>query len=269
MKTEIVMSVLALALVSPVLSAEQKPHPRKKVPLRELMARELERSGGKIEKAGTQKGRIVILDAQKLYAPTNITLALDAYRKNNNGNFNFIVETGELPQSTETECGYSIAKRKLDAGILVVCVDDPRTPTFLAAPEEGWAVVNASKMSAGLSGAAVEKFGASRYRKELIRAVCFAAGATGSQFRGNVFSAAKLRDLDECREMVPVDTLLKAVQELKLKGVVPSVVTTYESACEEGWAPAPTNEVQKAVWDRVHAIPANPMKIKFDPKKGK
>ena len=34
-------------------------------------------------------------------------------------------------------------------------------------------------------------------------------------------------------------------------------------------APAPTNEFQKAVWDKVHAIPQNPMKIEFDPKKGR
>jgi len=38
---------------------------------------------------------------------------------------------------------------------------------------------------------------------------------------------------------------------------------------EEGWAPAPTNEYQKIVWDKVHAIPQKPMKIEFDPKKGR
>ena len=45
--------------------------------------------------------------------------------------------------------------------------------------------------------------------------------------------------------------------------------TSYQKACEEGWAPLPTNDVQKAIWDKVHAVPKNPMKIEFDPKQGK
>ena len=31
---------------------------------------------------------------------------------------------------------------------------------------------------------------------------------------------------------------------------------TYRSACEHGWAPAPTNDVQKAIWERVKAAKA-------------
>ena len=266
MKNKILVSALVVALVAPPMSAEQQPPRKKKIPLRELMARELEMSGGYVEKTGSQKGRIVFLDTQNVYDSTNITVALEAYRKNRTARYNFVIENGKLPNSTETESGYMIAKKQHDADILVVCVADQQTPTFLAAPEEGFAVVNAAKVTAGLSGGAIEKFGASRYRKELIRAVCFAAGATGSQFKGNVFSAAKLRDLDECREMVPVDTLMKAGQELKLKGVTPSVTSTYETACEQGWAPAPTSDVQKAIWDKVHAIPTKPIKIEFDPK---
>ena len=40
----------------------------------------------------------------------------------------------------------------------------------------------------------------------------------------------------------------------------------YRKACMDGWAPAPTNEYQKAIWDQVHAIPTKPIKIEFDPK---
>ncbi len=29
--------------------------------------------------------------------------------------------------------------------------------------------------------------------------------------------------------------------------------TIYKKACEEGWAPAPTNDYQKAVWEQVKA----------------
>jgi hypothetical protein len=29
--------------------------------------------------------------------------------------------------------------------------------------------------------------------------------------------------------------------------------TTYRLAVKEGWAPAPTNDIQRAVWDKVKA----------------
>ena len=52
-------------------------------------------------------------------------------------------------------------------------------------------------------------------------------------------------------------------------GILPVRTTTYLQACQEGWAPMPTNAVQKAIWEKVRAIPQSPMKIEFDPKKGR
>ena len=62
---------------------------------------------------------------------------------------------------------------------------------------------------------------------------------------------------------------------------IESYYTTF-SACREdcklpfggdgkapGWAPQPTNEVQRAIWDKVHAIPDKPLTIEFNPKKDK
>ena len=44
------------------------------------------------------------------------------------------------------------------------------------------------------------------------------------------------------------------------------MVATYKRACREGWAPTPTNDVQRAIWEKVHAIPDKPLTIEFDPK---
>ena len=44
-------------------------------------------------------------------------------------------------------------------------------------------------------------------------------------------------------------------------GIVPPRKTTYREACEQGWAPKPANAVQQKVWDEVHAMPTEPMKI--------
>ena len=49
--------------------------------------------------------------------------------------------------------------------------------------------------------------------------------------------------------------------------VLQQEVSTYKKACEEGWAPNPTNEFQKAIWDKVHELPTEPIKIKPEEKK--
>jgi len=51
--------------------------------------------------------------------------------------------------------------------------------------------------------------------------------------------------------------------------VRPVYRASYAAACQEGWAPPPTNEYQRAIWNDVHKIPEKPMKIDFDPAKGK
>ena len=52
-------------------------------------------------------------------------------------------------------------------------------------------------------------------------------------------------------------------------GVSPTRKGTYEAAVKQGWAPAPTNDIQKAIWDKVHQLPTKPIQIKFDPKTDK
>jgi hypothetical protein len=115
-----------------------------------------------------------------------------------------------------------------------------------------------------------EVFAAARIRKELMCGFLCAAGAMNSQYQGSMMSAIKEpKDLDKMLEDPPIDAIVRAIESLKVHGVTPQEVATYKKACEEGWAPAPTNEYQKAVWDKVHAPPRNPMKIKFDSKKGR
>jgi hypothetical protein len=39
-------------------------------------------------------------------------------------------------------------------------------------------------------------------------------------------------------------------------GVKPISVVTYRKAVEAGWAPAPTNDIQRAIYDEVKKAPA-------------
>lgn len=77
------------------------------------------------------------------------------------------------------------------------------------------------------------------------------------------------KDLDKLGDVVPADVHARTIENLKTIGITPTQITTYLQACKLGWAPAPTNEFQKAIWEKVHAAPKNPMKIEFDPKKGR
>lgn len=76
-------------------------------------------------------------------------------------------------------------------------------------------------------------------------------------FRGNSFTLAAR---DEVRRLLPA------------VGFEPAVVATYLTACREGWAPAPTNDFQRAIWERALSEkergPTNPIRI-LPPNQGK
>jgi len=62
---------------------------------------------------------------------------------------------------------------------------------------------------------------------------------------------------------MPVDRVQCMVNFLKANGMSQEQRATYRHACEQGWAPAPTNDYQKAIWNEVHEMPTEPIKIKY------
>ena len=132
--------------------------------------------------------------------------------------------------------------------------------------------MNVAALEKGLcSEESKKKFFIPRCRKEFIRAYCYACGAGGSNFKDNLMTITKTSDLDFCGEFIPADTKRSIQTALHERGLEPQIFKTYLRACNEGTAPAPTNEYQKAIWEKVHAIPDKPLKITFDPatQKGK
>lgn len=158
---------------------------------------------------------------------------------------------------------------KHEVGAYVLLADQgEKVPMMLCAPEENWATVNVTRLLAGDPDAETLK---ARIIKETWRALAYALGACNSQMQPCVLRPIrKAADLDREKVMMvtpgPVMSMRSTIHEM---GFSPGGYVTYKKACEEGWAPAPTNDVQKAVWDKVHAVPSDPMKIEFDPKKGK
>ncbi len=66
-----------------------------------------------------------------------------------------------------------------------------------------------------------------------------------------------------------INCVQSITQFQKSHGVTQGKHTVYLVACQEGWAPPPTNEYQKAIWDKVHATPSKPIKITYDKDKQK
>ena len=153
--------------------------------------------------------------------------------------------------------------------VVVSVVNDPASDaTILVAPEQNWATLNVNLL---LRDNPTKEVIASRVHKEVWRATAMAMGAANSMTQPCLLRQINtLRELDHTRSMLPSPQPLNNMIEVADKlGIVRVHRATYRKACQEGWAPPPTNDIQRAIWDKVHQIPDKPIKIEFDPKKDK
>ena len=202
-------------------------------------------------KPGSAKGFIAIVNKQAKIAENEFLDVAEHIRQEKSFVFKFVKDDAEAK----------------GAAVVIRLVDEPGRPPMTVSPEVGRAEMNVAALVEDLpSDAGKKKFLVPRARREFLRTIAYAFGAGGSQFRGNIMAALKLRDLDFCGEALPVDTLDTIVQNAKKIGLKPEYAVSYEVACEEGWAPQPKTDEQKKIWDGVHALPENPIQIKFDPK---
>ena len=152
-----------------------------------------------------------------------------------------------------------------DAKAVVIVVDNATDPAILVAPEDKWAKVNIGKFK--------DKNVKSRTQMELLRAFCYLCGGIGSEYNnpltGFIGNPAQLDDSPVTE--LPIDVINRCSPYLKQLGVIPYIESTYRKACREGWAPAPTNDVQKAIWEDINATkergPANALPIPSPKKK--
>jgi hypothetical protein len=162
-----------------------------------------------------------------------------------------------------------VAKRD-DTTAAVILVGDrgADAPRILVAPEEGWAAVNTEALAA--DGATGSNYNL-RVTKEMWRALAIMLGASDSMFQPCLLAPVhSLADLDGLGCVVPSpEPFGKMARNAIALGCQRQYRATYKRACVEGWAPAPTNDVQKAIWEEVHRLPTEPIKIKPETKKVK
>lgn len=132
--------------------------------------------------------------------------------------------------------------------VVIVVADQPGLPSLLVAPEARWAVVNVAALEPDQASPAVL---ASRLRKEMSRAYGYTMGAINTSLPACVLKPIfGVQDLDAMKyEYVGVEASLKVLNQARKMGIESSSPTTYKKAVEEGWAPTPTNQWQRAVWE--------------------
>jgi hypothetical protein len=221
------------------------------------------RTGGEIIKRGTYLGNVLIVSAQSKLSYTDVTAVRNEIHNALNMRITSI-------QSKEIE-PLTLMKSN-NANIVLIIIDEPSQPSILVAPEDRWAKVNVAKLVDDLPGEnAKNKFFTPRARKMIIKAFSLLCGGGSSQFPDNIMNTATIRELDMVKEQIPVDMIDFWIRYLSRIGVTQPEITTYRKACREGWAPAPTNDIQKAIWDKVRSEkergPTNPIEIPMPKKK--
>lgn len=215
------------------------------------------KTGGYVIKKGSYTGKVSFVDTQDIVSHSEVESAAAILREASE--CNIVASKGEYtdPASMLT---------MTESSVIVVLVNDPSAPKMLLAPEDHWGVVNVAKLVDDLpSETAKKRFVGSRARKEMIRAFSLICGGGASQFPGSILNASTMKQLDVMQDVIPVDKIDAYRAHLEKLGVTPRQMVTYRRACQEGWAQLPTNEVQRTIWNRIHEIPSEPIKIEFTP----
>jgi hypothetical protein len=213
----------------------------------------LKKTGGRISRPGTQKGEICYVNCQNIIPKEWIQESIEYFSKITNFKISYKAGVFHFPNP-----------QKIGNASLFV-VNDSTLPSILVSPEDCWAIVNICVIAKEKHPAFFE----ARVKKELSRAFAYLCGGVNSQYQNSLTRGISSHsELDKNFDYkLPMDVVLRFRSYMESFGVTPMLFVPYRKACEEGWAPAPTNEYQKAIWDKVHAMPTSPIKIKPETKK--
>lgn len=138
-------------------------------------------------------------------------------------------------------------KEKRVASVVAV-IDQPGFANILVAPENRWAIVNEAPLKQDKAGAEVLE---ARLRKQVWRAFGLMMGAGNTAHpHCPLKPILSLENLDAIQgRFLSHGPLNNMIAYGALIGLQRTRTVTYRRAVEEGWAPAPTNEHQQAIWD--------------------
>ena len=217
-------------------------------------ARAQERTGGVVRDTSVQEGRMIVVNSQDLVP--NAELAKSVTKLAGFLRTKIDIVDAATPSMPFDSTAY-LKAQSANAAVFLVATNG--LPSLLVAPEERWAVVNVARL--GKENLSI------RTQKELLRGFAFVCGGAATSFKQTLVSPiTSPADLDQVMgAQLPIDSLNAIAQYLPGIGVKPYREASYRRAAREGWAPPPTNEVQKAIWDKIKSDkergPTNPITI--------
>lgn len=234
---------------APATAAETKTEEAPaKMDAAERRERMLKATGGILDIEA--KGKVVIVNAQNKIAASNVEERVARLSKDLRMNVELL-----------TTDSWEMYKNPAGAVGSVVLVDRPDLPMSVVAAENCWGLLNVAPLCTAPDK--TEK----RFMREFARVVCFAFGQSFSQFRGSPLSTVDSPEaLDSLfTDNMTFDAMTMVIRTLTNRGMTQRRKTSYKKACRDGWAPSPTNDYQKAIWEEVQAErekgPANGLKI--------
>jgi predicted Zn-dependent protease len=158
--------------------------------------------------------------------------------------------------SATTNQWRQVAKDELTKGasVVVVVAEMECDSSLVVLPSEQIAIVNIN----GLKDEKESVFN-NRFHKELLRGIAYALGVGNTSNPICILKPVKsLEELDALQgNQLGPDALSAAMRVAKARGMSMMRMISYKAAVYQGWAPPPTNDYQKAVWDRVMAEKAS------------
>ena len=248
----IILLLIASISLSANASENSTTTNKNKLAMQAIKNIQMKRFGGMIRQPNSERGAIIFVNNQNIVNKEVLEKIIKQWSKR----YKYVMKItkGYVESSSEN---------------LVIRLEDlNRKERILLAPENFWVSINVRGLKDDNPPKIVLE---NRFEKEVKRAFAFVCGGTCSASPGGLCGIV---DSISCLDAIVADKYTPDIEvrisnNLHSTKVRPYRIVKYSDAVEEGWAPAPTNEYQKAVWDKVHSAPKNPMKIEFDPKKGR
>lgn len=201
------------------------------------------RTGGLIEAPSDVK-KLVLLDARETDKSmlTNLTAAAESM-------VSIICEVRQIKlPATDAPSRVAFDAKKNGAGAVILFYEREGDPVLSTFPEDAVSLVNLQPL---------QDPDYNTYRRRLVkefwRSLGFALGGYGNPMQlGTSFQPVfSVADLDAVKGFslspMHINSMQQVKGRLKLFGRNP---VPYSRACREGWAPTPTNSVQKAIYDK-------------------
>lgn len=154
--------------------------------------------------------------------------------------------------------------KQLKAGSVVFVIDDPNLPMSLVSIETRSGVVNVGALDSDNPSPAL----LTRRAGKLIGRVAMmvSGGAESDAPTSSMKTVTSLKELDLSEGLGDeVYVMMGVIRGMAKAGVMAERRMSYKQACKLGEAPAPTNDIQRAVWEQVRSEvdqkPSNPILI--------